>query len=93
MVDAFVLKLSIKLALVSKEYKLLIQKINRMALTSKAWKFQNFLIALLVLAENLDLPSGRNDQRYGRSTDKGVWSGETSFGKLKNSETGTDHPK
>ena len=58
--NAFVFTLLTKLA-VAKENKLLIQKINRMALTSKAWEFQNFLIALLVLAENLDLPSGRND--------------------------------
>ena len=73
MVDAFVFKLSAKLAVVPQKNELLVQKSNRVALTPEERRIHDLLTALLVFAENFNFPSGRNYQRNSRGTNVRVW--------------------
>ena len=41
-------------------------------MASKVWKIHNLLVALLVFAENFNLPSGREDKCNSRGTDISV---------------------
>ena len=71
LVDALILKSSIKLVFTKKD-QLILQKVDGATLTSKSWELHNLLIALLVLAENLNLSSGGKDQSYCRVANEGV---------------------
>ena len=71
--DAFVFKLSAKLAVVPQKNELLVQKSNRVALTPEERRIHDLLTALLVFAENFNFPSGRNYQRNSRGTNVRVW--------------------
>ena len=90
LVDAFVSKLPAELV-VAKENKLLIQKINRVTFTSKVWEIHNFLVALLVFAENFNLSSGRENECHCRSTHIGVGSLGQAKTKGKNDWTTVAH--
>ena len=79
LVDAFVFKLSPNLV-VAKENKLLVQKIDRVTFTSEVWEIHNFLVALLVFAENFNLSSGREDECY-------CWSTHVCVGSLEQAKT------
>ena len=85
LVDAFVSKLPAELV-VAKENKLLIQKIERVTFTSKVWEIHNFLVALLVFAENFNLSSGREDECYCWGTHVCVGSVEQAKTKGKNDD-------
>ena len=71
LVDALILKSSIKLVFMKKD-QLILQKVDGATLTSKSWELHNLLIALLVLAENLNLSSGGKDQSYCGGADEGA---------------------
>ena len=90
LVDAFVSKLSTELV-VAKENKLLVQKIERVTFTSEVWEIHNFLVALLVFAENFNLSSGRENECYCRSTHIGVGSLGQAKTKGKNDWTTVAH--
>ena len=90
LVDAFVFKLSPNLV-VAKENKLLVQKIDRVTFTSEVWEIHNFLVALLVFAENFNLSSGRENECYCRSTHIGVGSLGQAKTKGKNDWTTVAH--
>ena len=59
--DTFVLKSSPKVFF-SKKYKLIVQKIKGSTIATEARKVNHLLVALLVFAENLNLPFRGYDQ-------------------------------
>ena len=81
LVDDFVFKSSGSTErAVAEENKLLVQKIDRVTFTSEVWEIHNFLVALLVFAENFNLSSGREDECY-------CWSTHVCVGSLEQAKT------